>query len=82
MSSFSIYRDKKPYQLFSEDLKIVIVELSKLTKACDDLLDLKEKWCYFLRESDRITKERGVQVFIKGGRDKDGDGAFKEVIKR
>ncbi|MCZ0932059.1 MAG: Rpn family recombination-promoting nuclease/putative transposase, partial [Oligoflexia bacterium] len=57
ISSFSIRRDKKPYHLFNEDLKIVIVELSKLTKSCNDLLDLKEKWCYFLRESGNITEE-------------------------
>ena len=57
MSPFSIRRDKKPYQLFNEDLKIVVVELSKLTKPCSELLDLKEKWCYFLREAGSITKE-------------------------
>ena len=57
MSSFSIRRDKKPHQLFNEDLKIVVVELSKLTKACEELLDLKEKWCYFLKESGSLTKE-------------------------
>ncbi|MCY4320958.1 MAG: Rpn family recombination-promoting nuclease/putative transposase [Bdellovibrionaceae bacterium] len=57
MSSFSIRRDKKPYQLFNEDLKIVIVELSKLNKTYNELLDLKEKWCYILRESSNITKK-------------------------
>ena len=57
MSSFSIRRDKKPHELFNEDLKIVIVELSKLTKTYRELLDLKEMWCYILRESDKITKE-------------------------
>ena len=57
-SSFSIRRDKKPHQLFNEDLKIVIVELSKLTKAFDELLDLREKWCYLLRESASLTKEQ------------------------
>ena len=57
-SSFSIRRDKNPHQLFNEDLKIVIVELSKLTKAFDELLDLREKWCYLLRESASLTKEQ------------------------
>ena len=57
MSSFSIRRDKKPHLLFNEDLKIVIVELGKLKKEYKDLLDLKEKWCYILRESSNITRE-------------------------
>ena len=57
MSSFSIRRDKKPYELLNEDLKIVIVELSKLNKFYDELLDLKEKWCYLLKESGNINKE-------------------------
>ena len=57
MSSFSIRRDKEPHQMFSEGLRIVIVEMSKLTKSCDELLDLKEKWCYLLKESESLTKE-------------------------
>ena len=57
MSSFSIRRDKEPYQLFNKDLKIVIVEMSKLTKPYNELLDLKEKWCYLLKESSNLTKE-------------------------
>ena len=57
VSSFSVRRDKKPYELFNKDLKIVIVEMSKLTKAYDELLDLKEKWCYLLKESGDISKE-------------------------
>ena len=57
VSSFSIRRDKEPYELFNEDLKIVIVEMSKFNKAYDELLDLKEKWCYLLKESANINKE-------------------------
>ena len=55
--SFSIRRDKEPYELFNEDLRIVIVEMNKLKKSYEDFLDLKEKWCYILRESGEITKE-------------------------
>ena len=57
VSSFSIRRDKQPHQALNKDLKIVIVEMSKLTKAYNELLDLKEKWCYILKESEHITKE-------------------------
>ena len=57
MSSFSIKRDEEPYILFNKDLRIVIVELSKLDKAGADLFDFKEFWCYFLKKSDKLTKE-------------------------
>ena len=44
--------------LFNEDLKIVIVELSKLKKGSfEELIDLQEKWCYFLRESSALKEE-------------------------
>ena len=58
VSSFSIKRDRKPFVLLNEDLKIVIVELSKLNKVCfEELIDLQEKWCYFLRESSALREE-------------------------
>ena len=57
MSSFSIKRDKEPYILFNKDLRIVIVELSKLNKSRSDLLDFKELWCYFIKESGNLTRE-------------------------
>ena len=57
MSSFSIRRDKEPYVLFNEDLRIVIVELSKFKKSRVDLFDFKEFWCYFLKESGKLTRE-------------------------
>ena len=31
--------------------------MSKLNKAYNELLDLKEKWCYLLKESEKINKE-------------------------
>ena len=57
MSSFSIRRNEEPYILFNKDLRIVIVELSKLDKARSDLFDFKELWCYFLKKSGKLTKE-------------------------
>ena len=58
VSSFSVKRDKKPFVLLNEDLKIVIVELSKLKKGSfEELIDLQEKWCYFLRESSALKEE-------------------------
>ena len=57
MSSFSIRRDQEPYILFNKDLRVVIVELSKLDKARADLFDFKERWCYFLKKSGKLTKE-------------------------
>ena len=55
MSSFSLRRTNKPYVLLSEDLKIVIVELSKLKKSSGDLFDFKELWCYFIGRSGDLT---------------------------
>ena len=44
--------------LLNEDLKIVIVELSKLKKGSfEELIDLQEKWCYFLRELSALKEE-------------------------
>jgi len=33
------------------------VELSKLKKSLEELIDMKEIWCYFLRESANLTRE-------------------------
>ena len=53
VSSFSVKRDKKPFVLFNEDLKIVIVELSKLKKGSfEALIDLRNS--VFLRESSAV----------------------------
>ena len=57
MFCFSIRRETEPYILFNKDLKIVIVELSKLNKSSFDLLDFKEKWCYFIGRSAELTNE-------------------------
>ena len=77
VNSFSIRRDKEPYQLFNEDLKIVIVEMSKLTKTYDELLDLKEKWCYLLKESSNLTKEDYMYL----SKDEEMDMALKHLNK-
>ena len=77
MSSFSIRRNKEPYQLFNKDLKIVIVEMSKLTKPYDELLDLKEKWCYLLKESSNLTKEDYMYL----SKDEEMDMALKHLNK-
>ena len=75
-SSFSIKRDKKPFLLLNEDLKIVIVELSKLKKASfEELIDLQEKWCYFLRESSAL-KEEERRLFLK---DREMNKAMKHL---
>jgi len=57
LSSFSIRGDDEPYILFNKDLKIVVVELGKLKKTRAELVDFKEFWCYFIKESDKLTRE-------------------------
>ena len=76
-SSYSIRRDKEPYELFNEDLKIVIVEMNKLRKSYTELLDLKEKWCYVLREAGGITREE----FQYLSRDEEIEVALKHLEK-
>ena len=76
ISSFSIKRDREPYVLLNEDLKIVIVELSKLNKACfGESLDLQEKWCYFLRESSAL-KEEDIRLLSQ---DRDMEKALRHL---
>ena len=62
--------------LLNEDLKIVIVELSKLKRSSfDELIDLQEKWCYFLRESSAL-KEEERRLFLK---DREMNKAMKHL---
>ena len=55
--SFSIRSDKKPYFMLIGDLRIVIVELAKFRSDRENLLDLRDKWCYMLKESGNMSKE-------------------------
>ena len=56
-SEFFMARKKTPYVKWSEEFGIILVELNKLKKTNpEDLVDLKEKWCYFIRSADEKKK--------------------------
>lgn len=66
VSSFSIRSDKKPYFKFSEDLKIVFIELTKFRKQIiTSLIDLQDYWCYTLKHSSKIDSTKLEQLAQK-----------------
>ena len=56
-NAFSVLSIKPPHFEFSDNLRIVTVELNKGPKEPQKLLDLREKWCYFLYHSTTLSEE-------------------------
>ncbi len=57
-SSFSFRRDQVPHFMFHRALRVVTVELGKFPeRRISTLFDLKEQWCYMLKESARMKEE-------------------------
>ena len=66
-TSFSIRSDKSPYFCFNGDLRLITVELSKFKKREPSaLLDLREEWCYLLKESKRMGERESEELSAKG----------------
>ena len=66
-TSFSIRSDESPYFCFNEDLRLITVELSKFKKKTPAaLLDLREEWCYLLKESKRMGEREVRELSAKG----------------
>ena len=66
-TSFSIRSDNSPYFCFNRDLRLVTVELSKFKKREPaTLLDLREEWCYLLKESRRMGEREVRELSAKG----------------
>lgn len=66
-TSFSIRSDVSPYFCFDEGLRIITVELNKFRKRDPSvLLDLRERWCYLLKESRRMGEREGKELSSKG----------------
>ena len=64
---FSIRSDVPPYFRFDEGLRIITVELSKFKKKEPAaLLDLREEWCYLLKESKVMGEKEGNELSMKG----------------
>ena len=66
-TSFSIRSDESPYFCFNEDLRLITVELSKFKKRePSELLDLREEWCYLLKESKQMGERESRELSAKG----------------
>ena len=64
---FSIRSDVPPYLRFDNGLRIITVELSKFKKREPAaLLDLREEWCYLLKESKVMGEQEGNELSMKG----------------
>ena len=66
-NSFSIRSDEFPYFCFNKDLRLVTVELGKFKKKTPAaLFDLREEWCYLLKESRQMGEREGEELSAKG----------------
>ena len=77
--SCSIRSDESPHFCFDEGLRIVTVELSKFKQKRDPtaLLDLREGWCYLLKESGKMGEREGTELSRKGRDNEGGHVSFK-----
>ena len=57
ITNFFMYAENESKARYNEDLNITIVELNKIPKDHNKLLDLREKWCYFLYYSTTLSEE-------------------------
>ena len=65
--SFSIRSDKHPFFLFSNDLRVTVIELSKFfSKSPETLVDIQSLWCYLLKESG-VMDMKSVRILSKKG---------------
>ena len=59
-SSFSLRADQEPYFPFTQDLRVVTVELEKFSRGKRDIsgpLDMREAWCYVLKWFEEMGEE-------------------------
>ena len=73
ITSFSLRSDKKPHFMLNNQLKIVVVELSKFNTSSDNinlpnLFDFRDLWCYILKRSKSISK-RECEILSNKGED-------------
>ena len=66
-NSFSIRSDKAPHPIFVEDLQMLTVELGRfLKKDLNLLVDPKDLWCYFIKESHNLSLDDLKHLSSKG----------------
>ena len=65
--SSSIRSDKAPHPIFVGDLQMLTVELGRfLKKDINLLVDLRESWCYFIKESHNLSFDDLKHLSSKG----------------
>ena len=65
--TFSLRRDKAPFFMFSPDLRVIFVDLSQFFKQnLNNLFDVKDLWCYFVKKSGEISEEDLEILSTKG----------------
>ena len=58
LSTFHKIRETHPHVIFSQSMRIILVELPKFKKSMNILFDLADFWCYFLlKVGENLTKE-------------------------
>ena len=64
--SFSLRADTSPHFYFTEDMCVVTVELNKFRKQeIGSLIDLREEWCYLLKESHKMGERESKELSSK-----------------
>ena len=55
-----------PQATFTKALNFIVVELSKFHHPLEQLLDSRQKWCYFLKKSGQMDKGDGELLALQG----------------
>ena len=66
ISIFRLRADQDPKVIFSRNLNIVLVELNKFKKEDLKSFDLKDLWCYLIKNTKRITKRELSLISERG----------------
>ena len=83
INSFSIRLDKPPHTKLNNQLQMVFVDLSRFKKKnIEELVDERDKWCYLLKESWRLSREQAGQLARKGEDMAKAVGLFDNVSAR
>ena len=78
LSTFSMIRETHPHVIFSESMRIILVELPKFQKSMDKPFDLPDFWCYFLLKVGENLKKEEKAFLLKN---KDTKMALKHLAK-
>ncbi len=66
VTSFAIRSDEHPHFVLNDQLRMVFVDLSRFNKDINNLVDLRDQWCYLIKESGRMSREQAKLLSAKG----------------